>query len=182
MTKKIVPLVLGLAVGVSGMTAVRAQGIVVVDSEKVHRKSREGRKVLDEIDRIKKRKQRSIDRKKNALKREYDAVMKEAKQLASSKKLLKPSVYKSRQEKLQERYMKWGGKMQQWQYFAMQEQQALSSQAAKLLGTFRTKLQAKIEALAQLKGYKLIVDKSAVWFAKDTIDITAQVIKLIDGR
>ena len=95
---------------------------------------------------------------------------------------MKPSVYKARQEKLQQDYMKWGGKMQQWQYYAMQQQRALSARASKLLGVFRTKLQAKIEALAQLKGYKMVVDKSAVWYAKGTIDITPQVIKLIDGR
>ena len=182
MRKTIVPAVVGLAVSLACAGGLRAQSIVVVDSEKVHRKSREGRKVLGQIDRIKKRKQRTIDRKKKGLKREYDAIMRDAKNLAASKKLLKPSVYKTRQEKLQQRYMKWGGKMQQWQYYAMQEQQKLSSQAAKLLGVFRTKLQAKIEALAQLKGFKLVIDKSAVWYAKNTIDITQQVIKLVDGR
>ncbi len=159
-----------------------AQKIVVVDSEKVHKQSREGRKILKKIDRLKAAKQRLIDKKKKALKREYDNIMKDAKQLQASKALLKPSVYKQRQEKLQQRYMQWGGKMQQWQYYAMQQQQKLSDQASKLLAVFRTKLQAKIEALAQLKGYDMVVDKSAVWYAKGSIDITSQVIKLIDGR
>lgn len=160
----------------------RAQAIVVVDSEKVHRQSRKGKAVLKKIDRIKKRKQRTIDRKKARLKKKYDSIMKSAKTLANSKDLLKPSVYKQRQEKLQRRYMKWGGQMQQWQQYAMKEQQKLSARAQRVLGVFRTKLQAKIETLAQLKGYKLVVDKSAVWYAKDTIDITDAVIKLIDGN
>lgn len=169
--------VVGLGVGKA-----RAQAIVVVDSEKVHRQSKKGKAVLKKIDRLKRRKQRSIDRKKAKLKKEYDSIMKAAKTLANSKELLKPSVYKQRQDKLQRRYMQWGGKMQQWQQKAMQEQQKLSGQAQKLLGVFRTKLQAKIETLAQLKGYRMVVDKSAVWYAKDAIDITDEVIKLIDGR
>jgi len=158
------------------------QVIVVVDSERVHKQSRQGRKVLKKIERIKAAKQRVIDRKKKALKTEYDGIMKAAKQLAASKALLKASVYKQKQDKLQQHYMQWGGKMQQWQYYAMQQQQMLSAKASKLLAVFRTKLQAKIEALAQLKGYTLVVDKSAVWYAKGTIDITDQVIKLVDGR
>ena len=169
-----------LVVGAAGTA--KAQKIVVVDSERVHKESREGRKVLHQIDRIKARKQRAIDRKKKALKREYDQIMKDAKALQASKAVLKPAIYKQRQEALQRRYMEWGGKMQQWQYYAMQQQQQLSQKASQLLGTFRTKLQAKIEALAQLKGYTLVIDKSAVWYAKKAVDITDEVIRLVDGK
>jgi Skp family chaperone for outer membrane proteins len=165
-----------------GASAARAQKIVVVDSERVHRESSQGKKILKKIERMKRRKQRAIDSKKAKLKKNYDAIMKSAKTLSGSKDLLKPAVYKQRQEKLQRRYMQWGGKMQQWQAHAMKEQQKLSAKASKMLGVFRTKLQAKIETLSQLKNYTLVVDKSAVWYAKGAIDITDQVIKLIDGR
>jgi Skp family chaperone for outer membrane proteins len=161
---------------------VRARTIVVVDSEKVHRKSREGRRVLKQIDKIKKKKQKVVDRKKRALKKEYDAIMKAAKVLANSRKMMKPRAYKAKQEKLQQRYMRWGGKMQQWQQYALQQQQQLNRRASGLLAVFRTKLQAKIETLAQLRRYKLVVDKSAVWYAKKTIDITDAVIRVMNGN
>lgn len=156
--------------------------IVVVDTERVHRESREGKKILGQIERMKSKKQRTIDRRKDRLQKDYDRIEKAAKTLAGSKDLLKPEVYKQRQEKLQQDYMQWGGEMQKWQAYAMQEQQKLSEQASQILGVFRTKLQARIETLAQLKGYLMVVDKSAVWFAKDSIDITDEVIKLVDGR
>lgn len=181
MRKTIIAAIVFSSIAVIGLEAASAQSIVVVDSDQVHRKSREGKKLLGQIERLKKAKQRVIDRQKNSLKKEYDSIMAAAKQLAASKKLLKPSVYKQKQDALQQQYMKWGGKMQQWQYYAMQQQQQLSDQASKLLGVFRTKLQAKIETLAQLKGYTLVVDRSAVWYAKNAIDITDQVIKLVDG-
>lgn len=161
---------------------VRAQTIVVVDSEKVHRKSREGKRVLKQIDKIKKKKQRVVDRKRVALKKEYNAIMKAAKVLANSRKMMKPKAYKTKQEKLQQRYMRWGGKMQQWQQYAVQQQQQLSRRASGLLAVFRTKLQAKIETLAQLRRYKLVVDKSAVWYVKKSIDITEAVIRIMNGN
>jgi len=179
--KTSIVLLMGLLI-LSPVTARANKKIVVVDSERVHRESREGKKILKQIERKKSRKQRTIDRKKAKLQKDYEGIMKAAKTLAGSKDLLKPAVYKQRQEKLQQQYMQWGGKMQEWQQYAMQEQQKLSNEASKVLGVFRTKLQAKIETLSQLKGYTLVVDKSAVWFAKNAIDITDEVIKLIDGR
>ena len=138
--------------------------------------------MLKQIDNIKKKKQKVIVQKKAELKREYDAIMEDAKKLSAARLMMKTAAYKAKQDRLQERYMRWGGKMQKWRYYAMQQQKQLSHRASRLLGVFRAKLQAKIETLALTKGYSLVVDRSAVWYAKKTKDITHAVIRLVDGR
>jgi outer membrane protein len=109
-------------------------------------------------------------KKQNELKKKEKEITTLAAELDKQRAVLKPDVLRQREQELQQKYVA-------LQELYMQLQQDLAKQEAQLVREIFAKAGPVIEAIAKKDGYTLILEKneSAVLFAADGMDITAQV-------
>lgn len=153
----------------------------VVSFEDVLAKTRQGQKISKEIEAFFKRKQASIDRKKANLQQEEKNIVTAFKQLEASKTILKEAVYKQRKAALEENYRKLLMQGQTLMQEVNEENGKLQQKRIKALQPLRTVFLTMIEAVAKAKGFDLVIERSAVYFHKGLIDVTADVVQRIDA-
>jgi outer membrane protein len=109
-------------------------------------------------------------KKQAALKKKEKELTSFAAELDKQRAVLKPDVLRQREQELQQKYVA-------LQELYMQLQQDLAKQEAQLVREIFAKAGPVIEQIAKKDGYTLILEKneSAVLFAADGMDITAQV-------
>lgn len=171
-----------LVFGVSLLAAPVAHAkLGVVSFEEVLAKTRQGKAISKSITVFFKRKQASIDRKKKALQRAEQNIVKAFKQLESSKTILRPSVYKARKAKLEARYRKLLLRGQQLMQSVSADNAKLQKKRMKLLQPLRQIFLSTVQAVAKAKGLAVVIERSAVYYHRPAVDITATVVAKIDA-
>ncbi len=153
----------------------------VVSFEDVLAKTKTGKRITKKITSYFKRKQGLINRKKKALQREEQRLMKAFKQLQASETILKPSVFKARKSKLEQRYRKLVLKGQRLMQKVNGWNQQLQKRRFKLLQPLRSLFMSTVTAIAKAKGLSIVIERSAVYYHKASIDITNAVIAKINA-
>jgi outer membrane protein len=159
---------LGLSLIVLGIVRADASSpsgtkIGYVDLQKTLHETDSGRQARRNLEREKRRKQRNLDQKQEELQRF-------AAELDKQRAVLQPQVLRQREQELQEKYV-------ELQQLFMQLQQDLAQKEAELVNEIFSKAAPVIERIAKREGYAMILEKSqsAVLWANDAIDITAEV-------
>lgn len=139
------------------------QKIAYVDLQRTLNETGPGKKAKKKLEDDKAKKQAELKKKE----KELTAF---AAELEKQRTVLKPDVIKQREQELQQKYVG-------LQELYMQLQQDLAKQEAGLVRDIFAKAGPIIEQIAKKEGYTLILEKneSAVLFAADGMDITAQV-------
>ena len=139
-----------------------------VDLQQTLHQTEAGQQARRNLDREKRRKQRNIDQKQQELQRF-------AAELDKQRAVLKPDVLRQREQQLQEQYV-------ELQQLFMQLQQDLAQKEAELVNEIFTQAAPVIQRIARRDGYAMILEKnqSAVLWAHDAIDITAEVNSRIE--
>ncbi len=153
----------------------------VVSFEEVLSKTRQGKKISKDITRYFQRKQASINRKKAALQKAEQNIVKAFKQLEASKTILRGSVYKARKSKLEARYRKLLLRGQRLMQKVSEDNTRLQKKRFKLLQPLRQIFLATVKAIAKAKGLTVVIERSAVYYHKEVVDITAAVVSKIDA-
>jgi outer membrane protein len=154
----------------------------VVSFEDVLEKTRAGKKISGEIAAYFKNKQASIDRRKAALQNDEKALVTAFKQLESSKTILKDSVYKARKNALEEKYRKLMMQGQTLMQEVNNDNNELQKKRYTLLQPLRTTFLTAVTAIAQQKGFDIVIEKSAVYYAKPVTDITDAVVTKVNAE
>ncbi len=155
--------------------------IGVVSFEQVLAKTSSGKRITKKITAYFKRKQVLINRKKKALQRDEKRLMKAFKQLQASETILKPSVFKARKNKLEQRYRKLVLKGQRLMQKVNGWNQDLQKRRYKELQPLRSLFMTTVNAVAKAKGLHIVIERSAVYFHRPSIDITNAVVAKINA-
>lgn len=164
MNRSLAIAVLGVALIVAGMVTADAAGpssgfkVGFVDLERTLVETPAGKRASQEFEKTRKRKQRELDRKQQEL-------QKYAAELEKQRMVLKPDVLKQRQEELQKRYV-------EVQELYVKLERDLAAERTKLIQAILKKAGPAIRDLAKAKGYTMIVDRSAVLWSDDALDLT----------
>jgi Skp family chaperone for outer membrane proteins len=153
----------------------------VVSFEDVLAKTKTGKAITKKITAYFKRKQALINRKKKALQADEKALMKAFKQLQASETILKPSVFKARKNKLEQRYRQLVMKGQRLMAKVNGWNQQLQERRYKLLQPLRQVFLTTVTSLAKAKGLSIVIERTAVYYHKAAIDITNAVIARINA-
>jgi outer membrane protein len=164
------------------LPAVASAKVGVVSFEDVLEKTRSGKKISAEIAAYFKGKQGSIDKRKTALQNEEKEMVEAFKQLESSKTILKEAVYRARKNALEEKYRKLLLKGQQLMQEVNNENSQLQQKRLALLQPLRNTFLSAVSAIAQQKGFDIVIEKSAVYYSKGITDVTDAVIAKIDSE
>lgn len=171
----------GLTAALLATPTVAFAKVGVVSFEEVLAKTRQGKKISKTITGYFKRKQASIDRKKKALQKEEKNIVKAFKQLEASKTILRNSVYKARKVKLEARYRKLMLRGQRLMRKVNEDNSKLQKRRYKLLQPLRQIFLSTVKAIAKAKGLAVVIERSAVYFHKDAVDVTDSVIAKINA-
>jgi Skp family chaperone for outer membrane proteins len=144
----------------------------VVSFEDVLEKTRAGKKISGEI----------AGYFKAALQNDEKVLVEAFKQLESSKTILKDSVYRARKNALEERYRKLLTKGQALMQEVNNDNNELQKKRYTLLQPLRTTFLAAVSAIALQKGFDIVIEKSAVYYAKGMTDITDAVVTKVDSE
>ncbi len=160
---------LGLALILVGFVradaAVTNAKIGFIDLERTLYETDVGKAASKRFESTRKGKQDELDKKQKAL-QEY------ATSLEKQRALLKPEVLKQRQAEMQKQYV-------EVQELYVNLERDLASERAKLLQGILKKAAPIIKDVAKNQGYTMIVDRNAVLWANDALDITDDVNKRI---
>jgi outer membrane protein len=164
------PLGLGVAAGlVSGPAAAevpKVKKLAMVDMQRVINETKAGKAARDKLEKSSKSKQAKFDKKRSALEAE-------AQKLGT----LRGQELAAAQEKLQRESI-------ELQNMLMALEQELGDQHNKLLESMYQNAQAIVAELAKEKGLDLVLvrDPMTVLYAKDGLDITADVVQRYDAK
>lgn len=162
---------LGIALIIGGMVKADAAGsssefkVGFVDLERTLVETPAGKRASQAFDKTRKQKQKELDQKQQAL-QQYAA------ELEKQRMMLKPDVLKQRQEELQKRYV-------EVQELYVKLERDLTAERTKLIQEILKKAGPAIQAVAKEKGYAMIVDRSAVLWSNDALDLTDEINKRI---
>ena len=162
---------LGVALIIFGMYRADAAGptgakIGFVDLELTLSQTKAGKQAQKQFDAEKTKKQKALDAKQQKL-------QKDAAELDRKRMVLKPEVLKARQAELQKQYV-------ELQETYVKLERELSQARVKLIQKILRKAEPVIKDIAKRQGYTVILDRGAVVWADDAVDITAQVNKKLN--
>ncbi len=155
--------VLALSPAVSSRAAAAELKIGVVDFQRAMREVDEGAAAQRALKKEFEEKQKSLDDKQNELK-----SLKE--ELDSRGGMMKPEVKQAKVEELQKKLM-------ETQQLYMQLQQELSKREADAAGEILKKMGVIVQTLGAEQAFTLIVDRSAVLYTKEALDLTNELIR-----
>jgi outer membrane protein len=140
-----------------------------IDLQRTLSETKVGKTAKAKLESQKTDKQKLVNEKKEALKKEAD-------ELDKQRVVLKPDAVAKREKELQDQYV-------QLQQLFVQLQQDLAKQEAQLTRDIFGKASAIIESIAKRDGYTIIVEKNegAVLWADRSFDITDEVDKRLDA-
>ena len=140
-----------------------------IDLQRTLNETKAGKAAKAKLEGEKTAKQKTVNDKKELLKKEAD-------ELEKQRVVLKPDAVAKREKELQDEYV-------QLQQLFMQLQQDLAKQEATLTREIYGKASSIIESIAKRDGYTMIVEKNegAVLWADANVDITPEVDKRLDA-
>lgn len=139
------------------------QKIGVVDLQRAMREVDEGTAAQKALKKEFEEKQKTLDQKQNDLKALKD-------ELDARGAMMKPEVKQAKVEELQKRLM-------ETQQLYMQLQGELSKREADAAGEILKKMGVLVQAIGTEQGFTLIVDRSAVIYSKEALDLTNELIR-----
>lgn len=134
-----------------------------VDLQRALNEVEEGAKAKSALKKEFDEKQKQLDSKQNELK-----ALKE--ELDSRGSLMKPEIKQDKLNELQKKLME-----TQQTYFALQQE--LSKREQDATGEIFKKMSVIMQTMGEDQGYTLIVEKSAVLYAKGALDLTNELIR-----
>jgi outer membrane protein len=137
--------------------------IAVVDLQRALNETEDGRRAKAKLKRLFKQRQQSLDKRQNELK-----ALKE--ELDARGMMMTPEAKQERMADLQKKLME----VQQL-YFTLQQE--LSQKEAQATSGIFAKMGTLLEAMGKEQGYTIIVEKSAVLYAKPSLDLTNELIR-----
>jgi outer membrane protein len=161
---------LGAALIITGMVTADAGPagpgkIGYVDLERTLLETPAGKRASTKFEQSMKAKQAELDKKTKDLEKAKADYEKQ-------RSMLKPEVAAQREQELQKRFM-------ELQSYYMKLQNDLANERAKLIQEVLKQAGPVIKQVAQEQGYTLIVDRAAVIWAPEALDITAEINKRI---
>jgi outer membrane protein len=158
-----------VGVSASSQAAPPVAKVGFIDLQRTLNETKAGKAAKAKLEAVKTEKQKTVNDKK-------DAFKKEAEELEKQRVVLKPDAVAKREKELQDEY----GQLQQ---LLQSLQQDLAKQEAQLTRDIYTKASTIIESIAKRDGYTMIVEKNegAVLWGDPQIDITPEVDKRLDA-
>jgi outer membrane protein len=144
-------------------TAVGGSKIGVVDLEKTLYETTAGKRASKAFDDTRAKKQGELDKKQ----KELQAA---AAELDKQRMVLKPDVLKARQGELEQKFV-------EVQQLYVKLERDLAGERAKLIQEILKQASPIIQEIAKQNGIDVIVDRSAVLWAGDGVDLTAALNK-----
>lgn len=162
--------ILGAALIIAGMVTADAQPrgsekIAYVDLERTLIETPAGKRASARFEKSLKAKQNELDKERKALEQFQAELEKQAAMLKPEVRAQRQREFQQRAAKLQESFMKF--------------QSELANERAKLIQEVLKKAGPVIEKVAKEKGYQVVVDRAAVIWANDALDITAEINRRI---
>jgi outer membrane protein len=165
-------LFLGVALIVFGLMPADAAApggvtkIGYVDLERTLRETKAGKQAQRQFDAVKKKKQAALDAKQKSF-------QKAVAELDRQRLVLKPDVLAKKQKELEKQYV------EIQQTYAKLERE-LNESRVKLIQTILKKAEPAIKSIARKGGYAVILDRSAVVWGHQGVDITSQLNKRLN--
>ena len=146
-------------------TAFAQTKIAYVDLQQALNKVDEGKKAKAKLKRDFDKKQKELDKKQNAVKKLKDELEGQAMMLSEDAKRQKAMSLQKQMYELQQLYLNLQGELTQAEAKATQK--------------IFDKMGTILKQIGQEKGYDLILEKteSSILYAKDSMDITAELVK-----
>lgn len=161
---------LGAALIITGMVTADAQPassgkIAYVDLERTLLETPAGKRASSRFEKSLKAKQTELDKERKALEQFKVELEKQSSMLKPNVLAQRAREFEQRAAKLQESFMKF--------------QNELANERAKLIQEVLKKAGPVIQTVANEKGYALVVDRAAVIWASDALDITDEINRRI---
>ena len=133
--------------------------IGVIDIENTLSTTPAGKRANDEFDKTRKAKQSELDKQQEALKQA-------SADLDKQKAVLKADVYETKRSELEKKFV-------DLQQVYVKLERDLAGERTKLIQDLLKQAGPKIEQIAKSEGVNLIIDREAVVFADQSVDLTA---------
>lgn len=137
--------------------------VAVVDTQRAVMETEDGLRMQASLKKIFDQRQQELDQKQNDLQREREELDKQRGVLS--------------QQALQERAEKWQAEMMQVQQRFVQYNKELQSKQNELMQPILAKALDVVRRIATEQGYAVVVDKQAVPYAREDLDLTDRVIQ-----
>jgi outer membrane protein len=138
-----------------------------VDMQRALNETEDGRKAKEKLKKDFDQKQKELDEQQNQLKKDMEDLEKKRTLLPADKVAQKEAELRSRLEKVQQTYVR--------------HQQDLSGKEQKETAKIFERMTKIIQEIAASENFSMIVDKSALVFAKPHLDLTNEVIRRYNG-
>ncbi|HXT99703.1 MAG TPA: OmpH family outer membrane protein [Polyangia bacterium] len=138
-----------------------------VDMQRALNETDDGRKAKDKLKKDFEQKQKELDEQQNQLKKEIEDLDKKRSLLSPDKVREKEAELRTKLEKVQQTYMR--------------HQQDLSGKEQKETAKIFERMTKIIGEIAAAENFAMIVDKSALVFAKPHLDLTNELIRRYNG-
>src|SRR5580765_3520513 len=138
-----------------------------VDMQRALNETDDGRKAKEKLKKDFDQKQKELDEQQNQLKKDMEDLEKKRTLLPADKVREKEAELRARLEKVQQTYVR--------------HQQDLSGKEQKETQKIFERMQKIISEIAAAENFSMIVDKSALVFAKPHLDLTNELIRRYNG-
>jgi outer membrane protein len=138
-----------------------------VDMQRALNETEDGRKAKDKLKKDFDQKQKELDEQQTQLKKDIEDLDKKRTLLPADKVREKEAELRSRLEKVQQTYMR--------------HQQDLQGKEQKETAKIFERMTKIISEIAAAENFSMIVDKSALVFAKPHLDLTNELIRRYNG-
>ena len=152
-----------------GTSAAFAEDVKIgyVDMQRALNETDDGRKAKEKLKKDFDQKQKELDEQQNALKKDMEDLEKKRTLLPPEKAREKDAENRARLEKIQQTYLR--------------HQQDLSGKEQKETQKIFERMTKIIQEIAAAENFSMIVDKSALVFAKPHLDLTNELIRRYNG-
>ena len=134
-----------------------------VDMQRALNETDDGRKAKEKLKKDFDQKQKELDEQQNQLKKDIEDLDKKRTLLPADKLREKEAELRTRLEKVQQTYMR--------------HQQDLTGKEQKETGKIFERMSRIVQKIAAAENFSMIVDKSALIFAKPHLDLTNELIR-----
>ena len=134
-----------------------------VDMQRALNETEDGRKAKADLKKMFDQKQKELDEQQTAIKKDIDDLEKKRTLLPADKVREKEAELQSRMQKVQQTYLR--------------HQQDLSGKEQEATAKIYERMNKILQKIAASENFSMIVDKSALVFAKPHLDLTNEVIR-----
>lgn len=156
------------------------QKIAVVDLQSVLLGTKAGRAAKAQFEGMQKKKKKALQRRDNQLKAQEKKLVQERvdleKELAKAGQPSKITpLLKAKAQEFQAKARRFQEEILEFQRTQQQTLQDLSKKESELLKPIETKIRGVIEQIAKARGYTVVLNRVAVVYHVDAVDITSEV-------